>query len=438
MVKIFKIHKFFGLLAAVPLLILGLTGFILDHDDTRWLYKIRFDHYPKSLQVLDKKLFTAYIKKGETIIVGSKRGLFVSQDNGKHFDQISECIVHTIKPYKSGFLAACDDGIYYLVKEKFFDFRPFALIGKDITSLDVDGVNIVAVEAKKILYIGKQKSFKKYEARMPSNLLDHPITLSRFVRDLHYGRGLISDFSLLINDYGAIVLVWLSLSGFIIYLLLRYIPKRAKKVIKSHANIVAVFAIVPITILSLTGIALDHAKALSKELHSIFIPSFILPPVYHDLHDDIWDVALQNETLYIGNRMGLFATKDFHRYRLISKGFVYKLFKDGNKIIVSGMGAPNRVIQNGKVSILQAPHMFKALVREKNRVHYLTAKTTLPLPKWEDLTLYSVILGLHNGRFFAPWWIWINDLAAISAIILFITGIIRWWRRKRAFKVQRL
>jgi uncharacterized iron-regulated membrane protein len=43
-----------------------------------------------------------------------------------------------------------------------------------------------------------------------------------------------------------------------------------------------------------------------------------------------------------------------------------------------------------------------------------------------------VVLTLHDGTFFAEWWIWVNDLASILLILLLITGVIRWKKKHRS------
>ena len=423
MVKLHKIHKFFGIFAGMMLLLLGATGFILDHADQKWLYQTTLRHFPDTLRNYDRKLITAYIVDKKDILVGSKRGLFISHDEGKHFKQIANDIVFTIKKYKTTYLVATQNGLQIIQNDA---LKPFALKKKKITALACTDDTIIAVEEKKWLYLFRNGHWTSFRVSIPATLLHHPITLARLVRDLHYGRGLVTEYSKTINDYGALWLSWLAVSGFIIFIVLKISPKKSKSLIKMHANMWAFLAIFPIAILCITGIVLDHAKALSTILHRNHIAPSFLPPVYRDLHDDIWDVAVYNNSFYIGNRVGLFKTPDFVHYTLISKGFVYKLFKDGNVLIISGMGAPSRIVVDDKEHILHAPHMFKAYIKQHNRIIYYTPRSSLSLPHWHDITLYSIILGIHDGNFFASWWKWINDLAAIAALILAITGSIRW------------
>ncbi len=43
---------------------------------------------------------------------------------------------------------------------------------------------------------------------------------------------------------------------------------------------------------------------------------------------------------------------------------------------------------------------------------------------------YFVIEALHSGLLFHAQWKWLNDLFAILAIVLVLTGLVRWWRVK--------
>lgn len=48
----------------------------------------------------------------------------------------------------------------------------------------------------------------------------------------------------------------------------------------------------------------------------------------------------------------------------------------------------------------------------------------------EILTMDRIILDLHTGRFFGEAGVWVMDIAAIAFIILSITGIVMWMRRR--------
>ena len=135
----------------------------------------------------------------------------------------------------------------------------------------------------------------------------------------------------------------------------------------------------------------------------------------------------------IGNRYGVFAYIN-GRWQMQSPGFAYRMMRKNGTLYVSGMGAPNRIFKDGTWHILpHTPHMFRAVVRTTEGVRYFSPHgTDLPLPKFNEITLYTLLLGIHDGTFFASWWRWVNDIAAISFLLLLVSGSVRWWRKKRA------
>ena len=445
MVKSYKLHKFFGLTAGLVVLILSITGFFLDHDNWNFLYTTTTKHYPNSIAGADKRLFTSYKINPDNInniLVGSKRGLYESIDGGKTFQNILPLQINAIKRADDGrYFLATSNGIYIKNRNK---IQAYLLGGKYINAMSIWGNTLMVVEDKSIIYeIDLQSNGieRTLQVAIPKRELQQDIKLSRFVRDLHYGRGLFDgDASLYINDFGAIILTFLGLSGFLIWYYI-YKIKRAtssRKWIKYHANKVTIVAIIPVVILAITGIFLDHSHALGKFMKSITIPHAILPPVYDTLEDDIWSIDYDGKSLRIGNRYGVYKSRDFQHWSLESKGFGYSLTRNNNILYVGGMGAANRMY-DGKWHYLRgAPHMFKDVVHDNDKkIFFSSHRTKLPLPHFQDLTLYSLLLALHDGSFFASWWIWVDDYAAAAMVLLFITGIVRWWKKKRVVTIKK-
>lgn len=438
MVKLSKLHKFFGLLAGLVLFILGVSGFFLDHKQWSFLYTTTFSSLPQSAYETDKQLFDAYFvdkKNVNHIIVGGKRGIFESFDNGENFKQLSQLQCLGIRSDKNNIFIATNSGIYTFNASKLI---PFALDGKYISSIAISDTKVIGVIEKHILVqIEKNnpQNMTKHIVKIESSKLNDDIKLSRFVRDLHYGRGLFDgNISLLINDYGAIMLSLLALSGYIIWY---YIHKKkqakiSRKLIKLHANWLGIISFIPLFILAVTGVFLDHSNALSKFMKSVTIPNIILPPVYSSLKHDIWSVDYDEKTFRIGNRYGVYKSDDLEKWEQDSKGLAYRMFRDKDTLYVSGMGAPNR-IYNGSWQILKgAPLMFRDLTVDTSGISYFSPRTTeLNLPTFDDATLYALMLTLHNGTFFASWWIWVNDFVCVALLVLGITGTLRWREKKK-------
>lgn len=437
MVKIYKLHKIGGLSAGFILLILGITGFFIDHDKWKFLYTTTFSNLPQSTYAADSKLYDAYwIDKTDPQhrIVGGKRGIFESFDGGKSFIKMLLVQCHAIKADKDTLYAATADGIYMLQGSTWFRYL---LKGEYITSLSISDKFIIAIIDKhQLVQIQKdsKSTLTKTTIKIKSSKLQESIILSRFIRDLHYGRGLFDgDISLLINDYGAIVLSFLGLSGFIIWWFIhtKKSAKSAKKLIKYHANSLALLAIIPLIILSITGIFLDHSGLFAKFMRSITIQNSYLPPVYRSLKHDIWSVDYDEKVYRIGNRYGVYKSSNLKEWELESKGLAYKMIRKGSTLYVSGMGAPNRIYQNNWKILKNTPHMFKDIVYlEGKNTYFSTHNKFFTLPKFQDVTLYSFFLTLHDGTFFSSWWIWLNDYASLILLLLLVTGTMRWYKKK--------
>jgi len=444
MVKFFKLHKYAGLLAGAILMLLGITGFLLDHDGWNYNYKIKFDNVPKSLLENEKRLFEAYYVDKDIIYVGGRRGLFKSINEGKSFTKEIDTQVRAISKRANVLFLATNSGILTLnINEK--EWKPFLLDGKNITSMNIFQNRIIAViEKQEIVVIDTDSKaiMNTFEVNIPESQLKHEITLSRFVRDLHYGRGLFDGISsLLINDYGAIVLTLLGFLGYLIWFMLKRIKSKnvksqtVKSTIKLHANSFTILAIIPMFILAVTGIFLDHSNALRGFMSSVKVPYSILPPVYSSLKTDIWSADFDGVNYRIGNRQGVYKSKDTKEWVLESRGFAYRMIRKNSTLYVSGMGAANRILENSTLKVLpRTPHMFKDVVISSKKTEYLGSNSfNLPMPVMKDVTFFSVVLSLHDGTFFADWWVWINDIVSILLIVLSITGVTRWMKRKKLF-----
>jgi len=441
MVKLFKLHKFFGLSAGLVLLVLGVTGFFIDHKQWDFLYTTTFENVPNSTYTEDKKLFEAYLVDSddtEHIIVGGKRGIYETFDDGDTYSKMSNLQCLAIRKDSSATYAATSDGVYKLQGEKWI---PYALKGSYTNSLAITEKFIVTTIEKHNLVVIKREDASIVSdtiVEIDSSKLKDDIKLSRFVRDLHYGRGLFDgDISLLINDYGAIILSFLALSGYLIWWLI-HTKKRAKlsrKLIKWHANSFAVISLIPLIILVITGIFLDHSGGLKKFMNSVTIPNVILPPVYSSLKHDIWSVDFDGTTYRIGNRYGVYKSQDLKEWEQESKGLAFRMIRLNDILYVSGMGSANR-IYDGKWNYLQgAPFMFRDVYNYDDEVKYFTYRDYEGnMPEFEDATLYSALLTMHGGIFFAPWWKWVNDFVSIALLILGLTGTIRWLHKKRLKK----
>ncbi len=439
MVKLFKLHKFAGLSAGLVLLILGITGFFINHDKWSFLYTTTFKNVPQTTKEADNRLFDAYwidSKNSSHRIVGGKRGIFESHDSSQSFKTMTNIQCMAIKSDKDDIYAATSDGIYKLIDSS---WNLFALEGEYITAMSLSKNSIVAViEKHELVQLQKNgaKILNRTVVQVDASQLSESIKLSRFVRDLHYGRGLFDgDISLLINDYGAIVISFLAISGYFIWWLIRKksTPKLSRKLIRFHASWFAIAATVPLVILAITGIFLDHSGGLAKFMKSVKIPHAILPPVYNSLQHDIWSLDYDDETFRIGNRYGVYKSQDLKTWELDSRGFAYRMVRLDDVLYVSGMGSANRIYDKSWHILAKAPHMFRDVMKLNDSTQYFATSNidAYKVPVFEDATLYSLMMSLHDGTFFTSWWVWINDYASIAVILLVFTGTIRWWKKRK-------
>ncbi|NOR56524.1 MAG: hypothetical protein GQ531_09980 [Sulfurovum sp.] len=113
--------------------------------------------------------------------------------------------------------------------------------------------------------------------------------------------------SLLGNDFSALWMSFLALSGYLLWYLICFIKyhKSFKKplglLLKMHASSWVLLAIISLILLAVTGIVLEHNKLFTKFLRNTQVSHTVLPPVYCSLKEDIRSIDL-HEGVY---RMGL-------------------------------------------------------------------------------------------------------------------------------------
>ena len=456
---VFKVHKVAGLVLGLILLLLGFTGFFLNHDNFNFLWDVSVSDrvLPQSIVDKKRKAFQAYKineKNPQHIIAGSRMGLFVSFDGGHSFKKTLSQQVLAITPAISSSLqedfqtlySATTNGIYHS-EDAGLNWQQIALVNEVVESFSLFEGHLYAVVDKRDVYKINLKSLQTEKLDITpilSRELPQKVTLSRLVRDLHYGRGIFSgNSSLYINDVAAITLTFLGFSGFLIYFMMRRIrmkkknnKKHFKLWRKLHSNIVVLLVFIPILMLLITGVFLDHSKLFQPFMKKTILNTSYLPPVYKDLKTDIWGFDFDGKYYRMGNRLGVFNSTDLKHWKLDSEGFAYRLKRINDELFISGMGSPNRQLtQQGWKVLKGTPHMPRDVYELDNKTVFYNARNKdLKFPKSTDTPLYYVMLGLHDGELFSGNWVFINDAAAFSGVILLITGFIKWRRRKKQKK----
>lgn len=449
MVRLSKLHKLGAHTVIFMLLILSISGFFLNHKNWNFLYSITFSLVPASVIEHDGSLMSGYWidpRNANHIVTVGKRGVFESETKGKDFQQRLAVPCNALKSYEGILYVATHEGIYR--KDTLDKWKLLALGSKNINAMSVYTNRIFAsVDQSQVVVLNLEGKVLQYTVpQIKSSELEHDISLARLIRDVHYGRGLFDGISsLIINDFATIMLSFLLLSGMVMSVLIyqtrKKIANRGKairKVLKIHATSISILAAIPLVLIALSGVLLDHFKLFTPFLKSVSISPVYQPPVYHQLSSDIWSVDYDGDVYRIGNRHGIYKSSDLKEWHFENSGFAYKMIRNDAILYVSGMGAPNRVLENNIWNKLElSPHMFKDVFMNDGKVEYLKGhKSSLPSPHFHDATLYSVLFALHDGSFFGEWWVYVNDITAVTLIFLLISGTILWMRIKRILKVK--
>ncbi|MCF6245479.1 MAG: PepSY domain-containing protein [Sulfurovum sp.] len=446
MFRLKKIHKYAGITSGIMLILLSISGFFLNHDNWKFLYTTTLPNtiLPQATIEKDKRLLNAYyVAKDEPLkrLFCGFRGVQIQIKPNSSYETTLNLPCYAMVASEENYFTATTEGIY-ISKNSGETWNLFALEDEVVTALSLDKEKLLAVIDKTTLVLLNKEAKVLYrtEVALQKELLDHDISLGRLVRDVHYGRGLFDDgLSLLWNDFATLWLILLAVTGYMLWYMIGKIrvKKRYKKpigvLLKIHTSSWVLLAVFPLILLVITGIFLDHSKFFSSFLHQTKVSHKILPPVYSTLKEDIWSADIYNGIYRIGNRYGVYKSTDLKNWVLESKGFAYKMMHDKDAVYVSGMGASNRVLKDNTHSILKdSPHMFKSMYIESNKqMFFSSCSLDLDIPKYTDTTLYSFLLSLHDGTFFASWWVFVNDFVSVLLLVLLYTGLRLWYRRVR-------
>ncbi len=477
-----RVHRWAGLGAGLWLAVLGSTGFVLDHREWAWLWQSG----PSPAWVPARIAAPAALGHvrlyrlldGQRRLAAGPTGLWLSENGGAHWQAVRTPDGESLPPVyqllrtEEGWLLATADGLWKLrLAERLA--TPWGLAGQRVTAIAPrDPARLWAVvDRSRVMSVDRRTGeFRPVTLpAVPEAILPPTIDLSRWVHDLHFGRGVFAaPWSLLWSDATAIGWILLPLGGMLYWWLPRRFraQRRAGRPVsgsrrrswirwlyRAHAPTVGLLVLVPLAYLSITGILLDHAEALRPWMKSVQLSRTALPPVY-DLPAWRGEIRAvlgwpgQPERLSLGTRLGLFTItgERLHREPLAEGRavFVWMARQDEGVWVLGGMGGPNHV-RSGERWLPQTPgvHMPTDVTRDsRGRLLWMTrtglrlstAKGDRPLdtpvPELGYVPWYYVIEGLHSGMLIHPQWKWINDLIAVLALLLAATGLWRWWRVK--------
>lgn len=478
-------HKWLGLLVGGWLLILGTTGLILDHRDWHWLWQPAWPMAWTNHEVARKvaagvaTLYQVHPTQANQRLAGGRRGLWLTEDGGQLWvraelaQQLEHPQIFALLPDPSlawqRLWLATDDGIWQST-DGGHHFQRHGLTGQKITSLAADGRELWGVAERSRIFRQSVTDPEAVTWLDPSPLARHQladrISLSRVVRDLHYGRGLVAGpTSQFINDWGGLALTLLFVSGLAYWALPerwrqqrrlghRLPTTRSKRqwmrwLYQGHAQWLGLAGALPLCYLALTGVVLDHGT-LGEWLRPVTVARSWLPSAFDlpDWQEQIFAIAVvpgEPVSLMVGTRVGLFRTADLGRTWQPDptvQGFVWMLRRVEQHLFSGGMGSPNyhRIGTGEWVMVPESGHMPSDITAWPNggwswkSPHGFKNMGTIPdpspsLPMVDAISWYDLLHGLHGGLIFHEQWKWVNDLAAVAALGLVITGVWRWWRR---------
>ncbi|NKB43878.1 MAG: hypothetical protein GKS03_06320 [Alphaproteobacteria bacterium] len=488
------VHRWAGLAALAWLSVLGITGWILDHHDWRWSHQWSVPSWVTSARIdrLVPGTVIRHIQvdaNDEQLWIGaSERGLWRTIDGGATWSdipfagesghpQVFRFVTATESPL---IYLATDDGIWTLGPDD-QAAQPFALDNHMISSLSEGST---ATELVGAVHHGR---LFRFDIAQPDDItwvdvdevtvtgLPDTVALNRFVLDLHVGKGALTQpWSTLINDYGGIAMGILGATGFMFWWLPRkwrnekaggQLKKRQqilRWLYRSHGPVIGIVAIVPILYLSITGVMVDHIFALIDYGKTVRLERESLPPIYQfeSLEGEVrYVVAYPDEPdrLSVSTRFGVLTSDNSGRTWAVDQTLpttggtdagLVNLLREGEYLFV-GIGTRGnayRKIGDTDWTFVEMPadHLAMTDATRSGDTWYLKnsrmiSKGTLATgfepsgvnyPPIEGTTFFLFLADIHTGNIIHGEFIWVNDLVAILAIILALTGPIAWWKRK--------
>ena len=479
-----------------------------------------------------------------TQVTGGPRGLWLSRDGGTtwtatRFLDGDHPQILAIEPDPtvgwSLLWFASDNGVY-VSNDQGATARQTALKGEYVTSLAAGSAPdelLAVIDKSKIVRFKTEEPAKIDTIELgPLGPLSRvtDVQLNRFVRELHFGKGLVgSATSLVMNDIGGLGMFILSLTGLLYWGLPKWWKHRAKSVgavpkatkaarrsaivwlFRAHSATLGVASALMLIYLAVTGIFIGHGRELGGWMKATRIPQAYLTPAFDGSSWAGWIDAVvaypaMPGAFTIGNRVGMFTTVDNGRSWAREEdatgkpvGAATRLRRIGDKLLVSGgMAGPSlirgadqvdhEVVVGGRGGNREAgaermggmdhsgmdhahhganggagmsagmarraetagmggmEGMFMPsdvtrlgdnFVWKSSSKNYVTDADGKEIETFEGkqpsdpgTPWFSWLLRVHMGTIFWSEWRWVNDVFAVLAVFLSVTGLIRWWRQK--------
>ncbi|MCC3243785.1 PepSY domain-containing protein [Methylocystis sp. WRRC1] len=348
----FVIHKWAGLIGAAWLAVLGLTGFFLNNDDWRSLQQVTTPHWlvSDSVSMNAARNVVRYLQidpnDATRRLAAGPRGLWRSDDGGANW----RATQFKDNAHPQVFAIEADPALGWKRLWIGTDMGLFATTDRgetaEIAGLAGERVTALAQGAtpnEMLGVIDKSRVFRfdpelasRAEildiAPLPDEARPLGVRLHRFVRSIHFGRGLFEEkTSRLLNDLGGLGMLILAMTGLLYWGFgkwwrvqakagVRGMSPEAKRATTSwlyriHGATLGLIAAPVLLYLALTGIVVDHDQELGGLLRSISTPTALLTPAFRlnswDRHiDAIVGYPDAPGTFSVGNFLGMFTTAD--------------------------------------------------------------------------------------------------------------------------------
>jgi len=485
------VHKWAGLSAALWLIVLGSTGFVLDHPEWRGPNQITVPErwgspdLTRFIRVTFMRQILVDPEDDALWLGGSERGLWSSDDGGDSWQAVEfDGLDYSPQVYalgmhpESGFeraVVGTDDGIWIMSPRGVA--TAWSLRGRSIRSISsgsVPGHLVGVADRSDIFTLATATGDIVWSGMKPIvPVISDAVTLNRYVLNTHFGHGLAEGrLGVLINDYSGIAMVILGISGFFFWYTrgrwkassARTSPAKKRQVTawlyRSHAPIIGTLAIIPILYVSITGIFGDHIRAIYEWTESVTVPSYLVPAGFsmRSLDDDIQDIVVNPanpEEWLIATRKGLYVSADrgesWRRDNTLpiqkaDYGNSLNLFRVRDTLFVgAGLNASYHSHDGGDSwSAVEGPftgissgaysdgawHLKNSQGVFSGDVGAAMAQASVNPPPLEGMPLFLFLADIHTGHAIAPWFPWVNDFFAILAIVLVVSGPVIWWRKK--------
>lgn len=480
------LHKWAGLAAGSWLLVLGVSGILLDHDEWRWQRQMTVPESWLSTRVA--RLLPATVMRYVAVdeaqpdrwLGGSERGLWLTEDGGENWSDVSfpgdekPQVLRFVRPGDGsleGIVVATDDGLWRTTEEG-RSIKRYAMEGTRVGSLTAGSHPdelVGVVRHEQIFRISRTDSSRLEWLNLDRATvtgLPEQVSVYDFVFDLHFGYGIFGrTASTLINDLGGLAMAVLAVSGFLYW----FLPWRWRRrsgpgprvrrethrwLYRTHATVFGLLALIPIVYLSVTGIILDHVVGFGNWARDVPMERSSLPPAYQyrSLGEELEQVVAypgEPRRLSVSTRLGLLHTDDGGKsWRGDSDTGDQggNLFRVGDRVFFSnnrGMHLQRRDGErewsqiNGPATMVSDGVWLDSVIYLKNSRGFYRERpsgdfelTDMKSPPLEGATFYLFVVDVHTGNIIHEQFKWVNDLVGGLAVLLVLTGPVLWWRWK--------